>query len=44
MYQARHDSRLFDKDVYIIAWDKLKSMINKQRANNRDQRAASNKQ
>ncbi|GAB3956068.1 hypothetical protein GCM10028805_44770 [Spirosoma harenae] len=24
MQRARHDSRLFDKDVYIIAWDRLK--------------------
>ena len=24
MRQARHDSRLFDKDVYVIAWDRLK--------------------
>ncbi|RIV23409.1 YjgP/YjgQ family permease [Fibrisoma montanum] len=24
MRQARHDSRLFDKDVYIIAWERLK--------------------
>jgi lipopolysaccharide export system permease protein len=25
MHRARHDSRLFDKDVYIIAWERLKS-------------------
>ena len=25
MQRARHDSRLFDKDVYIIAWDRLRS-------------------
>lgn len=24
MRQARHDSRLFDKDVYLIAWERLK--------------------
>ena len=24
MQRARHDSRLFDKDVYIIAWERLK--------------------
>lgn len=24
MQRARHDSRLFDKDLYIIAWDRLK--------------------
>ncbi|TAE30229.1 MAG: YjgP/YjgQ family permease [Cytophagales bacterium] len=24
MYQARHDSRLFDKDVYLIAWEKIR--------------------
>ncbi|KAB7727522.1 LptF/LptG family permease [Rudanella paleaurantiibacter] len=24
MYQARHDSRLFDKDVYVIAWERLR--------------------
>ena len=24
MQRARHDSRLFDKDVYVIAWDRLK--------------------
>lgn len=24
MQRARHDSRLFDKDVYIIAWDRFK--------------------
>ncbi|AKD55499.1 LptF/LptG family permease [Spirosoma radiotolerans] len=25
MQRARHDSRLFDKDVYLIAWEKLKN-------------------
>lgn len=24
MQRARHDSRLFDKDVYVIAWERLK--------------------
>lgn len=24
MQRARHDSRLFDKDVYVIAWDRMK--------------------
>ncbi|WP_420147394.1 LptF/LptG family permease [Spirosoma sp.] len=31
MQRARHDSRLFDKDVYIIAWEKLKKRWNETR-------------
>lgn len=27
MHQARHDSRLFDKDVYLIAWERLKKRL-----------------
>ena len=27
MYQARHDSRLFDKDVYIIAWERFRKKL-----------------
>ncbi|GAB4043478.1 LptF/LptG family permease [Spirosoma litoris] len=27
MQRARHDSRLFDKDVYVIAWEKLKRRV-----------------
>lgn len=27
MYQARHDSRLFDKDVYVIAWEKISRQL-----------------
>ncbi len=29
MQRARHDSRLFDKDVYIIAWERLKKRFAK---------------
>lgn len=29
MQRARHDSRLFDKDVYIIAWERLKKRVRK---------------
>ncbi|SOD81898.1 LptF/LptG family permease [Spirosoma fluviale] len=29
MQRARHDSRLFDKDVYIIAWERLKKRFDK---------------
>lgn len=29
MQRARHDSRLFDKDVYVIAWERFKRRWNK---------------
>jgi lipopolysaccharide export system permease protein len=30
MRQARYDSRLFDKDAYLVAWGKFKARFNKQ--------------
>ena len=32
MQRARHDSRLFDKDVYIIAWERLKQRFKRHSA------------
>ncbi|QJW90037.1 YjgP/YjgQ family permease [Spirosoma taeanense] len=31
MQRARHDSRLFDKDIYVIAWERLKRKWNERR-------------
>ncbi|WP_128543436.1 LptF/LptG family permease [Larkinella soli] len=36
MKQARNDSRLFDKDVYIIWWDRMKKRFEKRRSERRE--------